>query len=132
MVIALAGTDLDLVVDLGHQRAHGVDHEPPPARAAATTSGAEPWAESMSGAPVGDLVDVVDEDHAEVGEALHHEPVVDDLVVAVDGRLEGPHHPGQGLDGHLHPGAEASGAGQEHLLDVHASQGNVAHGQAEL
>ena len=40
-------------------------------------------------------------------------PVVDDLVVAVDGRFEDPHHPGQGLDGLLHPRAEAPGLGQE-------------------
>ena len=28
--VALAGPDLELVVDLGHQRAHGVDHHPAP------------------------------------------------------------------------------------------------------
>ena len=52
--VALARPHLDLVVDLGDQGAHGVDHEPAPrARAAATTSGADPWALSMRGAPSG-------------------------------------------------------------------------------
>ena len=41
-----------------------------------------------------------------------------DLVVAVHRRLEGPHHPGQGLDGHLDAGAEAAGSGEQHLVDA--------------
>ena len=52
-------------------------------------------------------------------EPVHHQLVVDDLVVAVDGRLEGPDHPGQGLDGHLDAGAEAPGRGQQHPVDIH-------------
>ena len=43
----------------------------------------------MIGAPGGHVGDVVDEHHAEVAEAVDDELVVDDLVVAVDGRLEG-------------------------------------------
>ena len=42
-------------------------------------------------------------------EPLDDELVVDDLVVAVHGRLEGPHHPRQRLDRHLDAGAEAAG-----------------------
>ena len=90
---------------------------PPRARAASTTSGAEPWALSIRGAPVGHLGHVVDEDDALVAEAVDHVPVVDDLVVAVDRRLEDPHHPGQGLDGLLDAGAEPPGLGQHHSLD---------------
>ena len=51
-------------------------------------------------------------------EALDDELVVDDLVVAVHGRLEGPHHPGQRLDRHLHAGAEAPRLGEQHAVDV--------------
>jgi hypothetical protein len=69
------------------------------------------------------LGDVVDEHHAQVAEAVDHQLVVHDLVVAVHGRLEGSHHPGQGLDGHLHAGAEAARGSQEHLVDGHQRQG---------
>ena len=80
----------------------------------------------MIGRPGGHLGDVVDEHHAEVAEAVDHQLVVDDLVVAVHGRLEGPHHPGQRLDGHLHPGAEPAGGGEEHLVDGHRVQATGA------
>ena len=70
--------------------------------------------------------DVVDEDHALLDEPVDDDLVVDDLVVAVDGRLEGAHHPRQRLDRHLHAGAEATWLGQEHgrrRSHVHASAG---------
>ena len=52
-------------------------------------------------------------------EAVDDQLVVDDLVVAVHGRLEGPHHPRQRLDRHLHAGAEAPGRGEQHPVDGH-------------
>ena len=110
---ALAGPHLGLVVDLGDERAHRVHHETALRRGRrATTSGAEPWAESMSGAPARHFVDVVDEDHALLAEPLDDEPVVDDLVVAVHGRLERAHHPRERLDRHLDAGAEAPRLGE--------------------
>jgi hypothetical protein len=36
---------------------------------------------------------------------------MDDLVVAIDGRLKHPDHPGQGFDRHLYSGAEPPGLG---------------------
>jgi hypothetical protein len=42
---------------------------------------------------------------------------VDDLVVAVHGRLEDAHHPRQRLDRHLDAGAVTAGLGQENFLD---------------
>ena len=90
---------------------------PPRARAASTTSGAEPWALSISGAPGGHVGHVVDEDDALGTEALDHVPVVDDLVVAVHRRLEDPHHPGQGLDRLLDAGAEPPWLGQHDSVD---------------
>ena len=56
-------------------------------------------------------------------EALDDELVVDDLVVAVHGRLEGPHHPGQRLDRHLDAGAEPPRRGEQHLVDGHRRRG---------
>jgi putative radical SAM enzyme (TIGR03279 family) len=62
---------------------------------------------------------VVDEDHAQPFEAFDHQPVVDDLVIAVHGRLEGPNHPGERLDRHFDSGAEASRRGEQHAIDGH-------------
>ena len=64
--------------------------------------------------------DVVDENDPELAEAVDHDLVVDDLVVAVDGRLEDPHHPGERLDRHLHAGTKSPGRSQQHLFDLHA------------
>ena len=122
--VALAGPDPGLVVDLGHERAHGVDHETAPVAGGGHHVGGRAVGREHHRGAVGKVVDAVDEDDPEVPEPLHHEPVVDDLVVAVDGRLEDPDHPGQGLDGHLHAGAEPAGAGQQHLLDFHTDEVN--------
>ena len=67
----------------------------------------------------GNVVDVVDEDHALVAEPVDDELVVHDLVVAVDGRVEDAHHPRERLDGHLHAGAEAPWGREQHFLDPH-------------
>ena len=124
--VPLAGPDLQLVVDLRDQGAHRVDHHP--------TVGAGP-VDDLGRRAVGrqhqrcarrDLGHVVDEHHALGDELVDHVPVVDDLVVAVDGRLEDTHHPGQGLDGLLHPGAEAAGLGQEDSVDRHGVQATGA------
>ena len=67
-----------------------------------------------------------------VAEAVDHQLVVDDLVVAVHRRLEGPDHPGQRLDGHLDAGAEAPGRGEQHLVDGHASGHGVPGARARI
>jgi hypothetical protein len=84
----------------------------PLAAAASSTSGADPWAESITGA------DIVYEHDALAPELLYHQAVVHDLVVAVDRRLEDAHHPRERLDSHLDPGAEASRLGEQDELDV--------------
>ena len=86
--VALAGAHLDLVVDLGDQRAHRVDHEAAPALGGGDHLGCRAVGREHDRAPGRDLGDVVDEHHALALEALDDDPVVDDLVVAVDGRLE--------------------------------------------
>ena len=122
---ALAGPDPRFVVHLGDERAHrvhdvaafgagGVDH--------LGCGAVRRQHERRAGGNVGD---VVDEHDALLAEALDHEPVVDDLVVAVHGRLERPHHPGERLDRHLDPGAEAPRLGEEHGL--HGSAGVGSH-----
>ena len=54
--------------------------------------------------------DVIDKDHSQVLEAANHLAVVDDLVIAVHGRLEGPNQRAQSLDGHLHARTEPRAA----------------------
>ena len=66
-----------------------------------------------------DLAHVVDEDDALAAEFLHHQAIVHDLVVAVDGGLKDANHPGERLDGHLDAGTEAAGLRQED--DLHAT-----------
>src|SRR5262249_10259106 len=60
--------------------------------------------------------------HALFPKPVDDDPVMHDLVVAVHGRLEGSHHPGEGLDGHLHAGAEAARFGEQDLLDGHGTR----------
>ena len=113
--VPLAAPHLELVVDLGDQRAHRVDHHPATLAAAATTSGAEPWAPASAGHRRAPRPRRRRTPRREPGTSSHDVPVVDDLVVAVHGRLEDPHHPGQRLDGLLHPGAESPRLGQQDL-----------------
>ena len=120
--VALGGTDFELVVDLCHERADGIDHH------SSATAGRHHHLRRRTvgreheGCALRHLVHIVHEDDSLSGELLHHVPVVDDLVVAVDGRLEDPHHPGQGLDGLLDAGAEAAGLGQQHSIDGHRAR----------
>ena len=67
-----------------------------------------------------DVVDVVHEDHARArSKRSTIEPVVDDLVVAVHGCGEDPHHPRERLDRHLDTGAEAPWLGEQDLANGH-------------
>ena len=110
------------MVDLGHERADRVDHEAGPAAGGLDHLGGGPVGAQHQGGAGRDLGHVVDEDHPEGAELLDDQLVVDDLVVAVDGRLEDPDHPGERLDRLLHPGAEAPRLGQEDLVDAHSSR----------
>lgn len=62
---------------------------------------------------------IVHEDDPLVPELLDHMSIVDDLVIAVDRRLEHTDHPGKGFDGLLDAGAEATRFGQKYSLDRH-------------
>ena len=119
MLVALAGAHLDLVVHLGDERAHRVDDEAAGGARRLDDLGRGAVRRQHDRRARRHLGDVVDEHHAEVLEALDDQLVVDDLVVAVHGRLEGPHHPRQRLDRHLDAGAEAAGRGEQHPVDGH-------------
>ena len=105
--VALAGADLELVVDLGHERAHGVDHHAAGPAGVGDDLGSRAVGREHERRAGGDIVHVVDEDHPLGPELVDDVTVVDDLVVAVDRRLEDPDHPRQGLDRLLHTGAES-------------------------
>ena len=63
-LVALAGPHLDLVVDLGDQRAHGVDHVAAVGPGRGDHLGGRAVGREHDRAALGHLVDVVDEDHA--------------------------------------------------------------------
>ena len=122
-VEALSGPDLHLVVDLGDQWADGVDGVAAHLLGTADDLGGRTVGRQHHRRTGGNVVDVVDEHDAEGFEAFHHQLVVDDLVVAVDRFVEGPDHPGQRLDGHLHAGTEAPWLGQQHPLHLMVDTG---------
>ena len=116
---ALPRAHLGLVVDLGDERAHSVHHKASFAARPGDHLGRGAVGAEHHGRARGNLRDVVDEHDAEPAEPVDHELVVDDLVVAVDGRVEDAHHPRERLDGHLHAGAEAPWGREQHFLDPH-------------
>ena len=116
--VALGAAHLELVMDLGHQGADGIDDHAAVGPGRPDHLGRRPVGAEHQGRARRDLAHVVDEDHPLLAEGIHHNPVVHDLVVAVDGRVEDPDHPGQGLDGLLHAGTEPSGRGQQHTVDL--------------
>ncbi len=121
-LVALAGAHADLVMDLGDEGAHRVDDVPTLVACGLDYLGGGTVGAEHDGPTGGHFGDVVDEHHTELGEAVDHELVVDNLVEAVDGRFETANHPGQGLDGHLDARAEPSGCGQQHSINVHPTQ----------
>ncbi len=110
-LVSLIGHPPHLVVHLGDQRAHRIDHDPGPVLGPGHHLRRRPVGREHHRRPFGNLADVVDEDDAGPLEGLHHPLVVDDLVVAVDGRFEDPNHPGEGLDRHLDTGTEPARLG---------------------
>ena len=116
--VALVGPHLELVVDLGHERAAGVDHDAPSRRRRLFDLRGRSVGREHDGRRGRDLVDVVDEHDALAPELLDDQAVVDDLVVAVDGRLEDADHPCERLDGHLDAGTEASRLREQDEVDA--------------
>ncbi len=119
---ALAGPHLGFVMDLGDERADRVDDVAVVGPSRFHDVGGTAVRGQHERRTGGDVVHVVDEDHALFAEAVDDEPVVDDLVVAVHGRLEDPDHPGERLDRHLDAGAEATRLREQDLLHGHGTR----------
>ena len=115
--VPLPAADLELVVDLGHQRTDRVDDDATLGPRRLDHLGRRAMGAEHQGRTVRDVADVVDEDDPLVTEALDHMTVVDDLVVAVHRRLEDPDHPGQGFNRLLDASTEPPWLGQHHSLD---------------
>ncbi len=106
---ALGGVAAALGVDLGDQRAGGVDHrEAAVGRDLFHRAGDAVRAEDRHGAGR-HLAQLVDEHGAPLAQALDDVPVVHDLVTDVDGRSELGQGPLDDLDRALHARAEAAG-----------------------
>ena len=117
--VPVAGEAHRLGVDLGHQRAGGVDGaEVAPGRVLADLRGDAVGAVEDRGAGR-DLGDVFDEDDALGAEPLDDGAVVDDLVVDVDRGAELAQGGLQGVDGHVDAGTEAARVGED---DLHRSR----------
>lgn len=121
-LVSLARTDLHLVMDLRHERAHRVNDVPSRCSGRCEHLGSRSVSAEHDRTARWDDCDVVDEHHPEVLESLHDLLVVHDLVVAVHGWLEGPDHPRQGLYRHLYPGTEATGRCEQHAVYLHAER----------
>ena len=111
---AVADIALGLGVDLGNQRAGGVEH-----RQAASGGGLDHRAGHAVGAEdgvcaVGHLVELLDEDGALGLEIIDHMAVVDDLVTHIDRGLVLIERPLDDLDRPDDTGAEAAGLGENH------------------
>jgi len=120
--VPLAGAHLHLVMHLGHEGAHRVDHHGAPRTSGCHDVGCRSVGRQHDRSTLGHLGNVVDEHDTEILETLDDDLVVDDLVVAVHRSLETANHPRQGLDGHLDSGAETAGSGQQHVVDVHGGR----------
>ena len=105
----------DLGVDLGDQRAGGVDD----AESACFGGGGAHRGRDTVGAvdelcALRRLLRVLDEDGALLAQAVDHVAVVHDLVAYVDGPLGANERALDDLDGPVHAGAETPGAGEQH------------------
>jgi hypothetical protein len=114
-VVALARELAGLLVDLGHQRAGGVDHLELACPGLRVDLGRDPVGGEHHGRALGDLVELVHEDRAPGLEPAHHVQVVDDLLAHVDGRAVGLQRDLDDVDGTVHPGAVAARRRQQHL-----------------
>ena len=115
---ALACPHLHLVVHLRDEWAHAVHDVAAPRAGGRHDLGRRSVGGEHDRAAFRHVGDVIDEHDPERLEPVDHELVVDDFVVAVDGRLEGAHHPRERLDRHLYPGAEPARRGEQHEVDL--------------
>ena len=96
-------------MDLGDQRASGVNHAQAAANAVFADFGRHAVSAVDDALAVGDFVFAVDEDGAFAAEFVDYEAVVDDLLADVDGRAEGFEGDADDVNGADYAGAEAAG-----------------------
>ena len=119
---ALAVEALGLDVDLGDQRAGGVDRPQLLGRRRLSHGRGHAVGAVDEQRTLGNLGGILDEDGALGPQALDHVPVVDDLVAYVDRRAEAIERLLDDLERPVDTGTEAARAGQ---LDAHAGQASV-------
>ena len=106
--------DLGLAMDLGDQRAGGVEGEEIARLASSGTDFGTPWAENTTGAPVSGISSSSSTKIAPFGlQAVDHIAVVDDLVADIDRRAVQRQRPLDDLDGPDHAGAEPARRAQQ-------------------
>ncbi len=118
--VSLGSELLRLDVDLGHQRAGGVDRLEGLAFARSRrTLGATPWAETPRSRPLAPEGLGVDEHSSPGSQLLDHVRVVDDFPTHVDGGAVQLECARDGLHGAIHARAIAAWRGQQQLLGSH-------------
>ncbi len=107
---------LDLVVDFGDQGTDSIDEDRRFLPCGCHHLGRRSVGRQHDRGAIGHLADVVDEDDTSIFERLDHGRVVHDFVKAIDLAVEGLHHPGEGLDGHLYARTEPTRLRQHNLV----------------
>ena len=113
-VVALGGELARLLVDLGHQRAGGVDHPQPAGPGLGVHRRGDAVGREHHRRALGHLVELLDEDRPPGLEVPDHVQVVDDLLAHVDRGAVGGQGDLDDVDGPLDAGAVAAGGGQQH------------------
>ncbi len=111
-LVALAGAHFDLVMDLGDKWANRIDHVPAGIDRCGDHFGRRAVRGQHDWGASGNFGNIVDEDDPHVFESLNDKAVVNNLVIAVNGRLERANHRCKGLDGHLDASTETSGCSE--------------------
>ena len=105
----------DFHVHLGHQRAGRVEHGEPAPRGLLLHAARHAVRAEDDGRAVRHGVELVHEHGAEAAQAVHHEPVVHDLVAHVDRRAEQLDRALDDVDRAVDAGAEAARIGEQDL-----------------
>jgi hypothetical protein len=126
--VALLGKLDGLNVDLGDQRAGGVNDLEVALFAGLADRGRDAMGGVNDPRTVGDLFDLVDEDRAFLGQLVHNIAIVDDFAANVDGRSEGLEGDANDVNGTYDTRAEATGLEEQHALFCGGSASLTAGG----
>ena len=67
---------------------------------------------------------IINENHTQPPEVINDVLIMNNFVIAVDGRLKNLRHPVEGLDGLLDAGTKAARGSQEDTIDYHEGHPN--------